>query len=342
MEEDKKRLIDMKININFGIKTGFNEAFIINEAIMNELITADTKNAQIIKRVLRGRDVQRYASNFSNFWIINSHNGVRQSNLPRINVIKDYPTIFHYFQQYQPQLEKRLDKGEHWSNLRNCAYLGEFEKPKILWGELSDAPKFSYDDKGFYPEATLFFMTGEKLKYLLAILNSKAGEWYFNQISTTSGMGTNRWKKYKIEQLPIPAAKPEQKAALEQLVDYMLWLKETQLAGSSPDLQLRIDYIDQIINGLVYELYFTESFKQSNMTLFEHLGDLPLLEEGAQEQIIGAVFQRLSHKEHPLRNNLFYLRTINEVKTIMEGLKSSKYTLETMLGTDYEETDHEN
>ena len=76
------------------------------------------------------------------------------------------------------------------------------------------------------------------------------------------------------------------------------------------------------------------------MTLFEHLGDLPLLEEGEQESIIEAVFQRLVHKEHPVRNNLFYLRTIKEVKTIMEGLKSSKHTLETMLGTDYEETDH--
>lgn len=342
MEEGNMRLIDCSVEIYRGVLTGFNEAFIINEATMNELIAVDTKNTEIIKRVLRGRDVQRYASNFSNFWIINSHNGVRQSNLPRIDVIKDYPTIFYYFQKYQSQLEKRLDKGEHWSNLRNCAYLGEFEKPKILWGELSDAPKFSYDDKGYYPEATLFLMTGEKLKYLLAILNSKAGEWYFNQFSTTSGMGTNRWKKYKIEQLPIPNATAEQEGILERLVDYMLWLKESQLAGSSPDLQLRVDYIDQIINGLVYELYFPESLKQTNMTLFEHLGDLPPLQEGKQEQIIETVFQRLSQKEHPLRNNLFYLRTIAEVKTIMEGLKSPKHTLETMLGTDYEETDHEN
>ncbi len=85
----------------------------------------------------------------------------------------------------------------------SIAYWKDFEKPKIVWGEISDQPKFAFDDSNYYAEVTTFLMTGEKLKYLLAILNSRLSEWYFNQISTTTGMGTNRWKKYKIEMLPI-------------------------------------------------------------------------------------------------------------------------------------------
>jgi len=342
MERGNKRLIGYSVEIYRGVLTGFNKAFLVDDEDELKFLFSDYSSQQIVFKTLRGRNLQKYSYEFKNQWLIFTKRGVN---------IDQYPTVKEHLLKYYDDIRPKNNNEPtgrkpgtyNWFEIQdNVAYHKEFLKPKILWGELSDAPKFSYDDKGYYPEATLFLMTGEKLKYLLAILNSKAGEWYFNQISTTSGMGTNRWKKYKIEQLPIPAATPTQEAALERLVDYMLWLKETQLAGSSPDLQLRIDYIDQIINGLVYELYFTESFKQSNMTLFEHLGDLPLLEEGAQKQIIGAVFQRLSHKEHPLRNNLFYLRTINEVKTIMEGLKSSKHTLETMLGTDYEETDYEN
>ena len=315
----------LNVNINFGIKTGFNNAFIVPEDTKNSLIDADPKNAQILKPVLRGRDIQKFTVNFSKLWIINSHNGRKSQGIPRINVAKDFPTVFEYFSQYQEQLEKRQDKGEHWTNLRNCAYINEFDKPKILWGELADAPKFAYDENGFYPEATLFFMTGEKLKYLLAILNSKLGEWYFDKISTTSGMGTNRWKKYKIEQLPIPVALPEEEQQIEHLVDYILWANADLQQNPSPEARLRTDYLEQVINGLVYELYLPEQLTEAKLTVFEHLGELPPLEVGLEEAIVESVFQRLFDKKHPVRNALFYLRAIPEVRVILERVNRQKY-----------------
>ncbi len=84
------------------------------------------------------------------------------------------------------------------------AYYRDFEKEKLSWIELSDIPKFSFDNKGYFVEATAFIMTGDRLKYLSAFLNSKLCDWYYDKITTTSGVGTNRWKKIYIENLPIP------------------------------------------------------------------------------------------------------------------------------------------
>jgi type II restriction/modification system DNA methylase subunit YeeA len=91
-------------------------------------------------------------------------------------------------------------------------------------------------------------MTGEKLKFLLAILNSKVSEWYFNLIGTTTGMGTNRWKKYKIELLPIKEPTQEQEKQIENLVDQILALKKENPSSDTTDLENQIDQ-------LVYQLY---------------------------------------------------------------------------------------
>jgi adenine-specific DNA-methyltransferase len=150
-------------------------------------------------------------------------------------------------------VEERYDKGDHWTNLRNCAYLEDFEKPKIVWCEISDKPKFAYDDSGFYAEATTFLMTGEKLKYLLAILNSKVSEWYFKQIGTTTGMGTNRWKKYKIELLPIKLSSVEQEKQIETLADQILSLKKSDPAADTSALEAEIDLMVYHLYGLSWE-----------------------------------------------------------------------------------------
>ena len=91
-------------------------------------------------------------------------------------------------------------------------------------------------------------MTGEKLKYLLAILNSSLSEWYFNQISTTTGMGTNRWKKYKIEIFPIKEPTEVEELSLEKLVDKIISAKKTVQNADTTTLETEID-------RLVYQLY---------------------------------------------------------------------------------------
>lgn len=202
-------LKDWDIQINYGIKTGFNDAFIIDGKKRAELIAADPKSAEIIRPILRGRDIKRYNYDFADLWLINTHNGIKDKGISRIN-IDDYPAIKEHLDQYWEQISTRTDKGDTPYNLRNCAYMDDFNKQKIVWGEISDRTKFCLDYNGeFYCEATTFLMTGESLPFLVCYLNSSLSEYLFSLIGTTTGVGTVRWKKFKIEQLYIPKCVPD-------------------------------------------------------------------------------------------------------------------------------------
>lgn len=173
-------------------------------------------------------------------WLINIHNGTKSS--PPVN-IDSYPDIKEHLDKFYPALEKRQDKGITPYHLRSCIYTEDFSKQKIVWGEISDNSKFAFDDTGIFPEATTFLMTGSHLKFILAILNSKLGEWLFNQIGTTTGMGTNRWKKYKLETLIVKAPTKEEQIEIEKLIDIISFQR------------VDIEIIKKDIDRLVYKLY---------------------------------------------------------------------------------------
>lgn len=220
------KLKDWDIKINRGVLTGFNEAFIIDTKTKEELCLADPKSAEIIKPILRGRDISRYSAKWAGLWVINSHNGYKKSSFKNspINVEKDYPAIFEYLKKFQNQLEKRADKGEHWSNLRNCAYLEEFEKEKIVYSEIVRQPQFHYDEKKYFPEATSFLITGKDIKFLVSILNSKPFTYFFNHFYAGGGLGDEgfRYKKKFLEVCPIPQIPVVSQAPFIAIVDEIL------------------------------------------------------------------------------------------------------------------------
>jgi len=163
------------LKVNYGIKSGFNDAFQIDEKIKSELIAKDPKNSEIIVPLLRGRDIERYGYAFANLYLINVYNGYtdnikdfekhieklgenqfryksdhdkgwhlakriesgkgHQVRVNRVILEEDYPTVFEYMQQFEIGLKKREDQGTHWTNLRNCAYDNEFKKEKLVWAE---------------------------------------------------------------------------------------------------------------------------------------------------------------------------------------------------------------
>jgi type II restriction/modification system DNA methylase subunit YeeA len=249
IEQSSKLLKEFDININRGLLTGLNAAFIINEETKHQLIAESSNSAEIIQPILRGRDLKKYSYEFSNQWVI--------CTFPSLGLdIKNYPSIMAYFEKIgrkrlaQSGIEggRKKTNNQWFETQDSIAYWQDFNKPKIVWGEISDKPKFAFDDSKYYAEATAFLMTGEKLKYLLAILNSKLSEWYFNQISTTTGMGTNRWKKYKIEMLPIKEPTETEELLLEKIVNQILTAKKSDPKADTTTLETEIDQ-------LVYQLY---------------------------------------------------------------------------------------
>ena len=223
-----KTLGKWNIEVNRGVLTGLNDAFIIDKEKYNELVKKDRKNKEILVPLLRGQDIRRYEINYKDLYLINTHNGYKfnDEKIPEIK-IDDYPSIKEYLNEFEPALSKRGDKGKTQYNLRNCAYLEEFNKEKLVYGQISNVPKFSYDNKGNVINDTAFIITGEKLKYLLAMLNSnliwKATMLFYSGIVLSSGI---KLGKNSISKIPIIIPTQEQEEYLTNLADKMLESKE--------------------------------------------------------------------------------------------------------------------
>lgn len=223
-----KPLGEWDVEINRGVLTGLNDAFIIGKEKYNELVKKDRKNKEILVSLLRGQDIRRYEINYKDLYLINTHNGYKfnDEKIPEIK-IDDYPSIKEYLNEFEPALSKRGDKGKTPYNLRNCAYLEEFNKEKLVYGQISNIPKFSYDNKGNVINDTAFIITGEKLKYLLAMLNSnliwKATMLFYSGIVLSSGI---KLGKNSISKIPIIVPTQEQEEYLTNLADKMLESKE--------------------------------------------------------------------------------------------------------------------
>ncbi len=217
-------LKDWDIRINYGIKTGFNEAFVITTDKRNEILancqTEDerTRTAELIRPILRGRDIKRYSYDWANLWLINTHNGIK-GKIPRIQ-IENYPAIKAHLDQYWEKISTRADKGDTPYNLRNCAYMEDFSKPKIVWGNLNLTPNYALVENNSFINAPSSMIVPAS-KYLLAILNSKIADFYIKLLGVTRNGGYFEYKPMFIEQLPIPQLKIENKelAQIERLID---------------------------------------------------------------------------------------------------------------------------
>lgn len=209
-------LKDWDIQINYGIKTGFNEAFIIDGAKRKELIEQDPKSEEIIRPILRGRDIKRYGYDFADLWLINTHNGIKEKSIKPVNIM-DYPVIKEHLDKYYPELEKRADKGDTPYNLRNCAYMDDFNKQKIIWKIIGNQMAFSIDSNNYIVNNACYILTGSGLEYLLSVLNSKIITWYsFTTNMNKTGVGDVQVGGQNLNLFPIPLlSEKEQKPFIE-------------------------------------------------------------------------------------------------------------------------------
>lgn len=188
----------------------------------------------------------------------------KKVKIPPID-INDYPTLKAYFDEIGKNhkgkgkgLFDREDQGITPYNLRNCAYLEEFEKEKIVYSEIVRNSQFyldsdKYNPSRFYAEATSFILTGENLYYLLAILNSKCATFVFKTFYAGGGLGESgfRYKKQFLEKLPIPKIDSTNKALSDEIIS----LVEQVLQSKAKDPTTDTKELESHIDSLVYKLY---------------------------------------------------------------------------------------
>lgn len=314
-----------RIVINYGIKTGLNEAFVINGEDRARLLAADPRNAELIKPILRGRDVQKWYPAFEDWWLINTHNGLRSEGIDPINAKKDYPQIYEWLSGFGDKIRKRTDKGAHWSNLRNCAYWRDFEKPKIIYPNMTKYLPFAYDHGDhFYLNDKGFIVTGDHLKYLTAVFNSSL--YYFCFVDHFPELlgNTREVRKVFFEQIPIKVPSPAEEAPLERMTEYLSYLRRNE--DKAKDALLMALFFEQVADGLVFELYLGEEFRSYGKGLREHLQDLPPVADFKDMKYFEAirrVYRELSAPEHILAYNLQSLRQIPEVDLVLHTNKES-------------------
>lgn len=228
--------------IFFGLKTGRNEAYIIDESERDRIVSSSPKYNDIIKPIITGNEMRRYRCVYDKKYVIVARIGIN---------IDDYPLVKDHLIHYKSTLEERSDKGPEWWQLRSCDYYDKFEKTKIHIPAFAMEPRFSYDDEGYYSLGPAYFISSDD-KYLLAIMNSKLF-WYFLRKATPvlgndehKGrliLRTTYIKNYPIKKISIDARSP-----IITLVDNILAIKKT-------DHNVDTLSVEKEIDKLVYELY---------------------------------------------------------------------------------------
>ncbi len=214
-------LKEWNIKINFGIKTGFNDAFIIDSKIKDRLVLQDSKSAELIRPILRGRDISRYGYLFADKWLICTFPS-REYN------IDDYPAVKEYLLSFTKEkleqsgktyningtiIKSRKKTTNKWFETQDSiSYWDEFSKQKIVWARLSriskndfsDFPRFSLVPEDYVTLDSLCFFTGRHLDVLIHLLNSKfAAYYFFNNVAILDNGGMQMRQQF-VENIPLP------------------------------------------------------------------------------------------------------------------------------------------
>ncbi|GAA6839673.1 class I SAM-dependent DNA methyltransferase [Helicobacter pylori] len=276
MESVGTPLKDWDIQIYRGILTGANEAFIIPTEKRDEILNAcktqeeRKRTERLIKPILRGKDIKRYSYEWAHLWVIfipwhfpNTDNPKNMEENEQ-DFSTYYPIIYAHLLSHKDKLLKRnkdeTGKRYEWYCLQRWAasYYQDFEKEKIVYGEIVQEPRFYLDNGecelgGFYAEATSFILTGEHLRYLLGMLHSKLITFAFKTFYAGGGLGESgyRYKKAFIERLPIPQITPKNQELARKITD----CTEQILQTKEKDPKANTQGLEKEIDALVYQLY---------------------------------------------------------------------------------------
>jgi adenine-specific DNA-methyltransferase len=250
-----KPLKDWGIQINFGIKTGYNEAFIIDEVKRNELVKADKMSSEIVKPVLRGREIEKYFTEWDGGYLI--------STFPSLHVdILKYKAVKKYLEEFLPKIKQtgetflneegkeentRKKTSHKWFETQDpIGYYKELSKEKIIWKRIGSQLRFSYSDSEIFCLDSTCIATGEKIKYLTALLNSKLCNYQLFESAPKTGMGDLIISVQALEPLLVYYPSDKEQKKIEKFVDEILKKKKANHDTTS---------LEKEIDVLVYKMY---------------------------------------------------------------------------------------
>jgi type II restriction/modification system DNA methylase subunit YeeA len=236
------------IATNRGVTTGANKIFIIDTITKDKICNEDPNSIEIIKPILRGRDIKRYNLTWSGDWIIFTKRGVDIENYP---AIKSY--LLPFRNELEPGIGRKVGKYK-WFEIQDItAFYTEFDKKKLIWTRLSNINGFSIsENKEFCLDSASFAVTNDA-EYLSAILNSKVVLFYFKLGSVIWGKDGIKWFGNYFDNIPIPAITKEEQEPFIKIVDQILDLKKENPSHDTSALEAEIDKMVYALYGLTEE-----------------------------------------------------------------------------------------
>jgi very-short-patch-repair endonuclease len=264
-------LKDWNLSINYGIKTGLNEAFIITDELKRNIETHNPESIQLLQRILRGRDIQKWNADYNNLWLINIPKGYTiktKLNISNINISEPpprygyveydeawdwfkstHPLIANHIFSFRKKANERSDMGDYWWEQRACAYLDDFKKAKIIYPNMTKFLPFVIDvDNHYLHNDKSFHIVTENIYWLGAFLNSKLFKYCFKDNFPELLGGTRELRKVFFDKIPIKQISTIQEKPFETLVKKILSLSKGQHDYELVKLEKEIDQ-------LVYQLY---------------------------------------------------------------------------------------
>ena len=302
----------------FGINTAPTEAFVIDKATRDKLIAKHPSSADILKPFLHGQDLRRWHVDTPHRWLIFAHRGV---------AIKDYPAILKHLEKYRESLGRKKGKQKWYELPASINDMERFAQPKLVCPDTYNHQTFAVDTAGYYYGKTSYLIPTEET-WLCGLLNSRAVEWFYSQVSNQLTIDPLRARSGYIQQIPIPDLTSTQKALIAKLVDYLIYLQQ-QPTTNSKDLRhardaIMLGYFERIIDGLIYEAYLPEDLHKGDKHFFQ-----PLLEEqlpscekiqGDKMTMLRDIFELLYERTHLVRRNLYYLDSVKVVRIIEDKI----------------------
>ena len=315
-----------------GVITGLNEAFIIDGERRAALIAKDAKSAELIRPLLRGRDIKRWRLDWARLYIIVFPFGFHAE-------LKRYPAILKHLAQFEDELRMRgqctssrggkAEGQHHWLELDNNprqSFLDAFAQPKIIVPAISGTVNVAVDFDGYFANNKASIFVSKRARFLAGVVNSPVAFWFTQQVFATKQGGFFDFEPRYSSQWPIPPASEPQQTTMEGLADYLLWLNR-HLADHPGEQSTRdplmLAYWERVMNGLVYELYFPEEVHGAGLRFFNlvaqaQLPDLNIIPEAQRLPRLRTLFESLHDGAHPLRIALDKLQTLDTVR-IIEG-----------------------
>lgn len=299
-----------------GVTTGLNEAFVIDEPTRNRLISADQRSAELIKPYVRGRDITRWRTEWAGLYLIAFPFGFHEK-------LKEYPAVLKHLTQFEASLRSRgqctssrngkSDGQHHWLELDNNpreSYFAALESPKIVSTKVSLQPTFAFDTSGAYLANTAYFVAvGELGGYLLPLLNSSVSSFYAKCVFVGKQNGWYEVQPIALEAFPVPDAGKSERRIIELLGVIATVSNEPRF--------------EQLINGLVFELFFPDDLHRAKIHLFDAcekagISKLVRLEDRVLAAAANELSERIFATSHPIYAMLFDLQALDVVR-IIEG-----------------------